>query len=103
MFAVSHRARLCRTVDDGRDRPRFLRKPGEGHESGRCLGNTVNALIFYWVQGYMSAANIALLEGRQRVRRPLPDGRKEAAPADPGFLQKEPRQETDQRHRSTHR
>ena len=27
------------------------------------LGNTVNALIFYWVQGYMSAANIALLEG----------------------------------------
>jgi hypothetical protein len=27
------------------------------------LNNTVNYLIFYWVQGYMSAANIALLEG----------------------------------------
>jgi hypothetical protein len=63
MFPVLHRARLRRTVGDGRDRPRFLRKAGEGHESGRCLGNTVNALIFYWVQGYMSAANIALLEG----------------------------------------
>jgi hypothetical protein len=31
--------------------------PAEG------LSNTVNYLIFYWVQGYMSAANIALLEG----------------------------------------
>jgi len=31
--------------------------PAEG------FNNTVNALIFYWVQGYMSAANIALLEG----------------------------------------
>src|SRR4051812_14203219 len=31
--------------------------PAEG------LNNTVNYLIFYWVQGYMSAANIALLEG----------------------------------------
>jgi hypothetical protein len=31
--------------------------PAEG------LNNNVNALIFYWVQGYMSAANIALLEG----------------------------------------
>lgn len=32
-------------------------KPSEG------FNNTVNALIYYWVQGYMSAANIALLEG----------------------------------------
>ena len=31
--------------------------PAEG------FNNTVNSLIFYWVQGYMSAANIALLEG----------------------------------------
>ena len=31
--------------------------PAEG------LNNNVNALMFYWVQGYMSAANIALLEG----------------------------------------
>ena len=31
--------------------------PAEG------FSNTTNALIFYWVQGYMSAANIALLEG----------------------------------------
>jgi hypothetical protein len=31
--------------------------PAEG------FSNTANALIFYWVQGYMSAANIALLEG----------------------------------------
>jgi hypothetical protein len=31
--------------------------PAEG------FNNNVNALIFYWVQGYMSAANIALLEG----------------------------------------
>lgn len=31
--------------------------PSEG------FNNTANALIFYWVQGYMSAANIALLEG----------------------------------------
>ncbi len=27
------------------------------------FNNTANALIFYWVQGYMSAANISLLEG----------------------------------------
>ena len=27
------------------------------------FNNTFNALIFYWVQGYMSTANIALLEG----------------------------------------
>ena len=27
------------------------------------FNNATNALIFYWVQGYMSAANIALLEG----------------------------------------
>lgn len=27
------------------------------------FNNMANALIFYWVQGYMSAANIALLEG----------------------------------------
>jgi hypothetical protein len=27
------------------------------------FNNITNALIFYWVQGYMSAANIALLEG----------------------------------------
>ena len=32
-------------------------KPAEG------FNNTVNALVFYWVQGYMSAANMALLEG----------------------------------------
>src|ERR1700755_1588278 len=32
-------------------------KPEEG------FNNTTNALIFYWIQGYMSAANIALLEG----------------------------------------
>ena len=31
--------------------------PAEG------FSNTTNALMFYWVQGYMSAANIALLEG----------------------------------------
>jgi hypothetical protein len=31
--------------------------PAEG------FNNTVNSLIFYWVQGYMSAANIALLKG----------------------------------------
>src|SRR5437868_13680339 len=31
--------------------------PAEG------FNNMANALIFYWVQGYMSAANIALLEG----------------------------------------
>jgi hypothetical protein len=31
--------------------------PAEG------FNNTANALMFYWVQGYMSAANIALLEG----------------------------------------
>ena len=31
--------------------------PAEG------FSNTTNALIFYWVQGYMSAANMALLEG----------------------------------------
>jgi hypothetical protein len=31
--------------------------PAEG------LNNTVNYLMFYWVQGYTSAANIALLEG----------------------------------------
>jgi hypothetical protein len=27
------------------------------------FNNVTNSLIFYWVQGYMSAANIALLEG----------------------------------------
>jgi hypothetical protein len=32
-------------------------KPEEG------FSNTANALVFYWVQGYMSAANMALLEG----------------------------------------
>ena len=32
-------------------------KPEEG------FNNVTNSLIFYWVQGYMSAANIALLEG----------------------------------------
>jgi hypothetical protein len=32
-------------------------KPAEG------FSNTANALVFYWVQGYMSAANMALLEG----------------------------------------
>ena len=31
--------------------------PAEG------FNNTTNALMFYWVQGYMSAANMALLEG----------------------------------------
>jgi hypothetical protein len=31
--------------------------PAEG------FNNITNSLIFYWVQGYMSAANIALLEG----------------------------------------
>src|SRR5450432_2370797 len=31
--------------------------PAEG------FSNTTNALVFYWVQGYMSAANMALLEG----------------------------------------
>ena len=31
--------------------------PSEG------FNNITNSLIFYWVQGYMSAANIALLEG----------------------------------------
>jgi len=31
--------------------------PAEG------FNNVTNSLIFYWVQGYMSAANIALLEG----------------------------------------
>jgi hypothetical protein len=30
-------------------------KPSEG------LNNTMNALLFYWIQGYMSAANIYLL------------------------------------------
>jgi hypothetical protein len=32
-------------------------KPEEG------FSNPTNALVFYWVQGYMSAANMALLEG----------------------------------------
>jgi hypothetical protein len=27
------------------------------------FNNSVNAFVFYWVQGYMSAANMALLEG----------------------------------------
>ena len=31
--------------------------PAEG------FSNITNTLVFYWVQGYMSAANIALLEG----------------------------------------
>jgi hypothetical protein len=31
--------------------------PAEG------FNNTVNSLIYSWVQGYMNAANIALLEG----------------------------------------
>ena len=31
--------------------------PAEG------LTNMTNALVFYWMQGYMSAANMALLEG----------------------------------------
>jgi hypothetical protein len=31
--------------------------PAEG------FNNITNSLIYYWVQGYMSAANIALLEG----------------------------------------
>lgn len=31
--------------------------PAEG------FNNATNSLLFYWVQGYMSAANIALLEG----------------------------------------
>ena len=31
--------------------------PAEG------FNNITNSLVFYWVQGYMSAANIALLEG----------------------------------------
>ena len=31
--------------------------PAEG------FNNIANSLVFYWVQGYMSAANIALLEG----------------------------------------
>jgi hypothetical protein len=31
--------------------------PAEG------FNNMTNALVFYWLQGYMSAANIALLEG----------------------------------------
>lgn len=31
--------------------------PAEG------FNNVTNSLMFYWVQGYMSAANIALLEG----------------------------------------
>ena len=32
-------------------------KPEEG------FNNITNSLLFYWVQGYMSAANMALLEG----------------------------------------
>ena len=31
--------------------------PAEG------FNNIANSLVYYWVQGYMSAANIALLEG----------------------------------------
>jgi len=31
--------------------------PAEG------FNNMTNALVFYWMQGYMSAANMALLEG----------------------------------------
>ena len=58
--------------------------PAEG------LNNTVNYLIFYWVQGYMSAANIALLEGDSQYVDLSLMGEKKLLPMIHEFCKKNP-------------
>src|SRR5436305_12507522 len=58
--------------------------PAEG------FNNTVNALVFYWVQGYMSAANIALLEGDSQYVDLARMDEKKLLPMIQDFCQKNP-------------
>jgi hypothetical protein len=49
-----------------------------------------NALVFYWVQGYMSAANIALLEGDSEHVDLAKYDEKQILPAIKEFCEKNP-------------
>ena len=58
--------------------------PAEG------FNNITNSLIFYWVQGYMSAANIALLEGDSQYVDLFVMNEKKLLPLIYDFCQKNP-------------
>ena len=58
--------------------------PAEG------FNNITNSLIFYWVQGYMSAANIALLEGDSQYVDLFVMDEKKLLPLIYDFCQKNP-------------
>ena len=58
--------------------------PAEG------FNNTVNSLIYYWVQGYKSAANIALLEGDSQYVDLFVMNEKKLLPLIYDFCQKNP-------------
>jgi hypothetical protein len=58
--------------------------PAEG------FNNITNSLIFYWVQGYMSAANIALLEGDSQYVDLFVMNEKKILPLVYDFCQKNP-------------
>jgi hypothetical protein len=58
--------------------------PAEG------FNNITNSLIFYWVQGYMSAANIALLEGDSQYVDLFVMNEKKILPLIYDFCQKNP-------------
>jgi hypothetical protein len=58
--------------------------PAEG------FSNTTNALMFYWIQGYMSAANVALLEGDSQYVDLFVMNEKKLLPLIHEFCQKNP-------------
>jgi hypothetical protein len=58
--------------------------PAEG------FNNMANSLVYYWVQGYMSAANIALLEGDSQYVDLSLMGEKKLLPMIHEFCQKNP-------------
>lgn len=58
--------------------------PAEG------FNNITNSLVFYWVQGYMSAANIALLEGDSQYVDLFVMNEKKLLPLIYEFCQKNP-------------
>ena len=58
--------------------------PAEG------FNNITNSLVFYWVQGYMSAANIALLEGDSQYVDLFVMNEKKILPLVYDFCQKNP-------------
>jgi hypothetical protein len=77
-------------------------KLGPSLKPGAGLDHLPNALLFYWFQGYLSAANIYLLNEYYRLCRHWRDRGADDHPARVQFLQVQSGQKADRRDRQVH-